>query len=841
MIKKSKQKAIYRGGVLAFLFLLLTLSLSLTSCDLLFGNKENGGEKENNKNTGYEITAEVGATYADFTFCIKEEMQKVNRIEYRIKAASDSSSYGYDYQYKFNTLSVSNLKPEKEFNISVTYYFSEGYSDSIKKDFNFTTKAVYVPDFTPKYDTIYEWVKFSTKEKIDVLCDKLGILRAESEDGPFVEVKTAYRNEYLEDDTVSSLKKYWYKFRLYKYADSEYKILMESEKPVSISTERMSPEKINEKSVKMTKGIKSLTLSWDPVDDAEWYEITLEKVYSSTPVFEYRKVEGTSYTIPDISAGSTYYVRLYAVNAVGKSDDVLESFSLPYSPKISTIKVEAGQTDATYIVQNNFDYLEEDCSATYTVRESSSEDSAILAGPFTEPVFVRENLIPASEYSPYSFSAGKSGYVHVTYSYTDSDGNPKKTTDYRASSSFNTLGYDEVTNLKIDDITSTTATLSFDELTEDQKFGQTVKYWVLAETNGESAKTASANSSPITVTGLEAGRNYLFKVYALNSGTSANNISDNWVYASVEAITESGLSEPSLKSVVEGEQTGVKTTLTVSWIKINEDDGENVDYGIEGKVLKNRMFRSLDFVEDSLSFDEATNTYSAQVKVNAGNRYFIRVYAYKTAEPACKSYSSEKEIQTAYLNDRLLATAIVYPEDDESAGIRAGDVIDFVDTHVWENGASIRSTLRQGYNFGLTQFNGASPKFRLPTGQVEYFAFKFCFKSAYANGIDASYSPSLIFLDSSGISSASPLWNDYGSFEEMYIVTPDADGSFIKTYKKSQTNMPYFIPQDNGSLSASVKCSAAGITVEEEWLYNNSVYVGVKQTVAGNLGFSYYY
>ena len=822
------------------LFLLFGL-LTFASCDLLFGSKEDVEEKGDEK-SGYEITAEVGATYADFTFCTEEEMAKVNRIKYQIKAASDSDSYGYDSQYKFNTLYVSNLKPETEYNISVTYYFTEGYSDYKEKNYNFTTKEVYVPDFTPEYHPISEKIVFKTKENLENLCDKLGILRAESEDGPYVQVNEVYRNEYLEDDTVSSLKKYWYKFRLYKYESPEYKILMESEKPVSISTERMSPEKIDAKSLKKTYGIKSLTLSWDPVDDAEWYEISLEKGFSSTPVFAYRKVEGTSYTIPEIAAGSTYYVRLYAVNAVGKSDYLLESFELPYSPTISTIKIEAGQTSATYIVKNNFDYLEEDCSAVYTLRESSSTDSTLLAGPFTEPVFVRENLIPASEYSTYSSSAGKSGYVHVTYSYTDSDGNEQTKTAKQAPSSFYTLGYDEVTNLKIDDITSTTATLSFDELTEEQKFGQTVKYYVLAETNGESTKFASANSSPITVTGLEAGRNYLFKAYALNSGTSVYNIEDNWVYASVDAITESGLSEPSLKSVVEGEQTGVKTTLTVSWIKINEDEGENVGYGIEGKVLKNRMFRSLELVEDSLRYDEATNTYSAQVKVNAGNRYFIRVYAYKTEEAACKSYSSEEEIQTAYLNDRLLATAIVYPQDIEDAGISTGDVIDFVDTHVWEKGASIRSTLSQGYNFGLTQFNGASPKFRLPTGQVEYFAFKFCFKSDYANdGIDASYSPSLIFLDSYGISSTSQIWNDYGSFGEIYIVTPNAEGSIVKTYTNSQTNMPYFTPKSDGSLSSTKSCSAAGITVEEEWLYNNSVYVGVKQTVAGNLGFSYYY
>ena len=49
-----------------------------------------------------------------------------------------------------------------------------------------------------------------------------------------------------------------------------------------------------------------------------------------------------------------------------------------------------------------------------------------------------------------------------------------------------------------------------------------------------------------------------------------------------------------------------------------------------------------------------TNTYEATMPVNAGNRYFARVVAYKVNEPACKVYSDTKEIQFTTFVEHLL-------------------------------------------------------------------------------------------------------------------------------------------------------------------------------------------
>ena len=235
------------------------------------------------------------------------------------------------------------------------------------------------------------------------------------------------------------------------------------------------------------------------------------------------------------------------------------------------------------------------------------------------------------------------------------------------------------------------------------------------------------------------------------------------------------------------------------------------------------------------------NTYEAEMPVNAGNRYFVRIVAYAVDEPACKVYSEEQTIQLEEYDDRSLVTALTYPQ--KTSTHEAGDVIDFTDPNVWTLGKAPRSTRNEGYNIGVTQFMGAASndKYALPTGQVDYFAFKYSFGEGDDKGIDASYIPRLIFLDNYSFQGGTDI-TSFGKFGEIYIVEPDNEGSFVKVFEDPSydTNMAWFTLY-NGQYTSLTAAASSGIPIEESWLFNNSVYIGVQQIVAGDLGFSYFY
>ena len=136
--------------------------------------------------------------------------------------------------------------------------------------------------------------------------------------------------------------------------------------------------------------------------------------------------------------------------------------------------------------------------------------------------------------------------------------------------------------------------------------------------------------------------------------------------------------------------------------------------------------------------------------------------------------------------------------------------------------------------------------FILPSGNPEYFAFKISFDDKDADnavGIDSSYTPRLIFVDRNAFSLTS-LEKTYGEFSKIYIVEPE--GYILETFEddkldgRTYVNMPYF-KQSGTSYSSSTSAQSAGLEINETWIYNNSVYIGVKQELAGNLGFSYFY
>lgn len=811
----------------------------------------------------------VGATYADVLFCTAEELQTLTSYEYFLYKESNTNSE-YSSWNNDDNLSIKKsiyadkyseepLIPNTNYTLKITYT-SKDY-EKIERTITFKTKPYDFSSYKLEYDDIYDTVYIYTKE---LKVGDLKVYRSETADGEYSEIKIeggAYPFLFCRDesDTLETDKTYYYKFKVFD--SSSDKLLYESTTPLSIKVGVIPPESVNMESLKILQGITRVKFTWDEVDGADeyyvevraddlWDPIVLDTKTVTESAYEFDAIECVeNFTL---SSNKEYEIRITAKNAGGTSLEKYKSFYL-YLPKISKVEVIPGQKEAQYICSSNIDYIPEGCSIEYALKEESYSDNPIVSS--TEQIFTRTGLNIDTEYNSYS-SYYHSGVVYLDVTYMDKNGDIQSYTSGNMKvGSFRTGNFDAVTNLEVLEEKTTSVKYKFSPLTTEQLNKQNVYYYVIAEDDITSPiikKIDNPAAEYQVIEGLLAGREYSLKILVSSESSLTSYSLKNYnTFAEIKVITDSGLSKPT-NIVLSEEESLVPTQpyLNVTWDKIAEDDGTgNVAYEIEYKVLKKSNFFKFFHEVDGDYVNTYINEYSAQMPVNAGNRYIVRVVAYKVDDTSSKVYSDEKVIQFSKFDDRSLVTALLYPSTVDNAG----DVIDFADPNVWNNLAAPKSSLAKGYNFGFTQFMGEAGtglNFILPSENPEYFAFKISFDGKDADnavGIDSSYTPRLIFVDRNAFSLTS-LEKTCGEFSKIYIVIPDTEGYILKTFEDDASNylyknvnMPYFSEQADGSFTSTTSVQSAGLEINETWIYNNSVYIGVKQELAGNLGFSYFY
>lgn len=811
----------------------------------------------------------VGATYADVLFCTAEELQTLTSYEYFLYKESNTNSE-YSSWNNDDNLSIKKsiyadkyseepLIPNTNYTLKITYT-SKDY-EKIERTITFKTKPYDFSSYKLEYDDIYDTVYIYTKE---LKVGDLKVYRSETPDGEYSEIKIeggAYPFLFCRDesDTLETDKTYYYKFKIFD--SSSDKLLYESTTPLSIKVGVIPPESVNMESLKTLQGITRVKFTWDEVDGADEYDIKVTTDSYSAEVLDTKTVTEAAYEFDAIecvenftlSSNKEYEIRITAKNAGGTSLEKYKSFYL-YLPKISKVEVIPGQKEAQYICSSNIDYIPEGCSIEYALKEESYSDNPIVSSK--EQIITRTGLNIDTEYNDYS-SYYHSGVVYLDVTYMDKNGDIQSYTSGNMKvGSFRTGNFDAVTNLEVLEEKTTSVKYKFSPLTTEQLNKQNVYYHVIAE-DGITSPIIKKIDNPAAeyqvIDSLEAGREYSLKILVSSESSLTSYSLKNYnTFAEIKVITDSGLSKPT--NIVLSEEAGIMPTrpyLNVTWDKIAEDDGTgNVAYEIEYKVLKKSNFFKFTHEVDGDYVNTYINEYSAQMPVNAGNRYIVRVVAYKVDDTSSKVYSEEKVIQFSKFDDRSLATALLYPSTVDNAG----DVIDFADPNVWDSLATPKSSLAKGYNFGNTQFMGEAGtglNFILPSGNPEYFAFKISFDGKDADnavGIDSSYTPRLIFVDRNAFLSFTAIGKTYGEFSKIYIVIPDTEGYILKTFEDDASNylyknvnMPYFSEQADGSFTSTTSVQSAGLEINETWIYNNSVYIGVKQELAGNLGFSYFY
>ena len=832
-----------------------------------------GGNSDDNS---YKLSVtKTYATWVEINFCTAEEMKALKSYDYELykgneteplfksslnNKASDFSKriYGSAYDY------TKPLTPDTEYTIKVEYWTPDYHT--YKKELKFKTKAYDFSDYTLEYDEIYKGVRIKSDE---ILNGTVIVSRSDKVDGEYQEVNRISSGtiDVYDKNNLETNKTYYYNFAVTKYnsATTQYDVLYKSTEPKFITLGKLPPNAVDKDSIKVYQGITGVKFEWNAVKDASKYKVSVkEKSYSSVPALVEEEVTDTVYEfdavkyIEDFTTYSAIHFRDYEIyisaeNEAGASDSVYRKFNID-GVKITSVAVSAGQKEAVYRIKTNFDYIGPGCTVEYILSSEDSEDKIsdenLLAPISSSPELTRTGLKILTTYS-----YNDAGYAFVRAKYKDKDGNDIKTSGYKTVDKFTTGEFDTVTGLEVLEVKSTSIKIKFTGLTTEQKDGQNIYYWVRVNTNTKDPVKIT-NPDGAVIDGLDAGINYSLKVIATNdSYVTRSDFAQYKNYAEIEAATDSGLSKPT--NVTLSEEKGTLDTqplLKVTWDKITEDDGSgNVAYEVEYKILKKSSFRKFINLANPLNEEGVphafVNTYSATMPVNAGNRYFARVVAYKVDEPACKVYSDTKEIQFTEYDDRTLVTALTYPQD--VGNHKAGDVIDFADTDVWVGENFVpRSTQTTGYNIGLTQFMGeaTNTRFKLPEDNPEYFAFKISFDNEDSEedwGINSSYSPRLIFLDDEAFTLGTNV-DTFGRFGKIFIVEPDTNGSILKTFGENKSifedvNMPWFNYDNNNNLTSPVGAASAGLAVDENWIYNNSVYIGVKQSNSGDLGFSYFY
>lgn len=812
----------------------------------------------------------VGATYADVLFCTAEELQTLSSYEYFLYKESNTNSE-YSSWNNDDNLSVKKsiyadkyseepLIPNTNYTLKITYT-SKDY-EKIERTITFKTKPYDFSSYKLEYDDIYDTVYIYTKE---LKVGDLKVYRSETADGEYSEIKIeggAYPFLFCRDesDTLETDKTYYYKFKIFD--SSSDKLLYESTTPLSVKVGVIPPESVNMESLKILQGITRVKFTWDEVDGADeyyvevraddlWDPIVLDTKTVTEAAYEFDAIECVeNFTLSNYNE---YKIIITAKNVGGTSLEKSSTFDLKL-PKITEVEVIPGQKEAQYICSSNIDYIPEGCSIEYALKEESYSDNPVVSS--TEQIFTRTGLNIDTEYNDYS-SYYHSGVVYLDVTYMDKNGDIQSYTSGNMKvGSFRTGNFDAVTNLEVLEEKTTSVKYKFSPLTTEQLNKQNVYYYVIAEDDITSPiikKIDNPAAEYQVIENLLSGREYSLKILVSSESLLySSDLEDYNTFAEIKVITDSGLSKPT--NIVLSEEAGIMPTqpyLNVTWDKIAEDDGTgNVAYEIEYKVLKKSNFFKFFHEVDGDYVSTYINEYSAQMPVNAGNRYIVRVVAYKVDDTSSKVYSDEREIPFSKFDDRSLATALLYP----SAVDNAGDVIDFADPNVWDSLATPKSSLAKGYNFGLTQFMGEAGtglNFILPSGNPEYFAFKISFDGKDADnavGIDSSYTPRLIFVDRNAFFSFTAIGKTYGEFSKIYIVIPDTEGYILKTFEDDASdylyknvNMPHFSEQADGSFTSTTSVQSAGFEINETWIYNNSVYIGVKQELAGNLGFSYFY
>ena len=368
--------------------------------------------------------------------------------------------------------------------------------------------------------------------------------------------------------------------------------------------------------VTVDPGVEGLMVTWDRVTGATGYHVqwntggSYESQTKDAPTTDATKAaSGLRYTIEDLTAGTTYNVRVYAIvpttlvsDGYGEPSD--DATGTPKPGKVTGVTVtpaDAGEltvswtavppvTGVRYAVQwrtSSQDYSEVRCVFTQPGMVSYTLDMATLAGDSGGPLMV---------------DAGTQYFVQVFAQISNVNG---ESSEERS----NTPRPGQVTNVKVTP-GAEELTVTWDPV--DGSTGYTVQ-WKSGDQDWDSA-TRQASGSQITgeshtIGSLMGGTQYSVRVFASSPGGDG-----------AHSATELGIPKP-------GQVTGVTVTpgsgaLMVTWTALTGVD----DYKVQWKLATDAEY------DPAKNQEPATGTSHTIANLDPGTQYAVQVIA--TTEPA---------------------------------------------------------------------------------------------------------------------------------------------------------------------------------------------------------------
>lgn len=666
-------------------------------------------------------------------------------------------------------------------------------------------------------------VKLTVSVELNTFSD-YEILRSDSEEGTYVSVgKIESWSPSLTDKTVEAGKTYWYKVSAKNKSNSK---IYTTEN--AFEWKHFNFKIYTENDLSFTSTFSTVTISWDADPEADSYTVLVNK-YSSYKadyvVFE-EKTTDTSFTVKNLLPDSYYYaVFPHKGNFSGtRITDCLVYNSHRYEVEISDIY--ATDTTVTYTIQ---DHLSEDDMLIIDSVKYSLYGSKVNSG--TTPFYSETRLFASSQTNvieyDYVNDAIDLGYyksiwmtAKVEITYKNGDGKTVTTTGKDAKS-FNkklpapkNLTVTAGRNSIIAAFTPACRAIEEYQITYSKEKGDVFYIASVYDANGNFVKESEPSKlSQIKVTGLENETEYSVKVTPgisiFGKGDYATSEYRNYTEA-VKATTGKAMAAPEfIKAEIDTTGKLILESTTVG------DEGENVTYGFEYRVLRSEKPKAYDFSNKTTSYTQY---------LNGGNRYIIKLYAY-TEDKNDKTYSEEKILTVPKKDTTGITKGLRFAADE--------DVIDLISPDTWENKETPRSTDRK-FNFGYINLLGEGSTLSGEVTQKTESTKEYIVRFGLTDEMLDSEKPIRIII----ADATSTIGENMGLLNGVKHALASFDGS--------QTFVKPGVLNDDGTFTSFIADgpSKCGFEINSTYMYNNSIYLQIAVSPAGengNLGFSYYY
>ena len=598
---------------------------------------------------------------------------------------------------------------------------------------------------------------------------------------------------------------YWYKAETF---DSEGKSCGQTQS-ISVSTGSMdAPESVTD--LKSEEYFDGWQVSWNQQVTADSYKIeVLSSEYSTTPLKTYETKENSCFIPRDIQKYTDWYVRVRAVNSKGEG-----SFSNPknlYSLSTS-FSCTGSVSDAT---STGAKVTLEAKSGSKTISLKNAKAQYALLNSSTKTDFYK-NYQDSNEFeiNDLEFATSKNLYGIIKITYKSLDGSEDSLEAVSSKISVSTKGLPAPSKAPtVKSISRSSAVIEFTPLTTEQLHGisaTSIIYRINAykygtETSYKYKDTTAGSTEPVTIT-LSQGYQYRFSVLAYVNGSTPNGEeSEKSEYVALKAP----LSKPEIKTIEEATgETAPFSKIKVTFDKITEDTDEEIKYGLEWDVFNSYMYN----YESKTPSEDVTELTE---KVNGGNRYFVKLYAYESTEgTSTKVMSEPKEITLTKISEEKLTTTFeILP--------------DITNSSTWSSGSTPKST-DTTYSWGLCQ---------LQQGEKSYL-YKF---SLTDEMLDGSGSTKLYYVESYDKDTKSKIGSTelaYGT--KTYFIAPNdnaangflsepfADYSSSK-YSKDPWKMPSYNSSGNLDYKTLDVPNQKGVYLSSltNYIFNNALYIGI--------------